>query len=159
MIQKPPHIVAKGDLPPNIQTLVQDINRAMLQLTQVLNSMFRNAGFDGDIVDSTFTMATSRLLGRTTASNGEIEEIQIAGTNLGLSTGSLTFTLFPEFSTVKVNRIILNENSEPTDPGEGTSYIWQSEGTGAGDDGDIMIKITAGGVTKTGTLVDFSALP
>ena len=32
-----------------------------------------------------------------------------------------------------------------------------SDGTDSGDDGDIMIKITAGGVTKTVTLVDFSA--
>lgn len=40
---------------------------------------------------------------------------------------------------------------------EGQSMIWQSDGTGSGDDGDIMIKITAGGTTKTITLVDFSA--
>jgi hypothetical protein len=32
-----------------------------------------------------------------------------------------------------------------------------SNGHGTGDDGDIMIKITSGGVTKTVTLVDFSA--
>lgn len=48
--------------------------------------------------------------------------------------------------------------TDPSDPAEGNSVIWQSDGTGAGDDGDIMIKITAGGVTKTATLVDFSAV-
>ena len=31
------------------------------------------------------------------------------------------------------------------------------DGTGAGDDGDIMMKITAGAVTKIVTLADFSA--
>lgn len=49
-------------------------------------------------------------------------------------------------------------SSDPTDPDEGAHVIWQSDGTGSGDDGDIMIKITAGGVTKTATLVDFSVL-
>ena len=56
------------------------------------------------------------------------------------------------------NKIKLEErSSDPADPAEGNSVIWQSDGTGSGDDGDIMIKITAGGTTKTITLVDFSA--
>lgn len=52
------------------------------------------------------------------------------------------------------------QDSDPSDPDEGESVIWQSDGASAnsGDDGDIMIKITAGGVTKTGTLIDFSGL-
>lgn len=49
--------------------------------------------------------------------------------------------------------------ADPADPPEGQSVMWQSDGTGAGDDGDIMMKITAGAVTKTTTLVDFSAIP
>ena len=49
-------------------------------------------------------------------------------------------------------------SADPADPAEGKSVQWQSDGTGSGDDGDIMMKITAGGVTKTATLVDFSAL-
>ena len=47
---------------------------------------------------------------------------------------------------------------DPPDPGEGSATIWMSDGTGSGDDGDIMIKITAGGTTKTGTLIDFSGI-
>jgi hypothetical protein len=55
--------------------------------------------------------------------------------------------------------IVLTEKSaDPSDPAEGKTSIWQSDGTGAGDDGDIMLKITAGGATKTVTLVDFSAV-
>jgi len=46
---------------------------------------------------------------------------------------------------------------DPDNPEEGSSVIWMSNGNGSGDDGDIMIKITAGGSTKTVTLVDFSA--
>jgi len=48
-------------------------------------------------------------------------------------------------------------SSDPSDPDEGASVTWQSDGTGSGDDGDIMMKITAGGTTKTITLIDFSA--
>lgn len=50
-------------------------------------------------------------------------------------------------------------SADPADPPEGTYTQWMSDGTGSGDDGDIMVKITAGGVTKTATLIDFSALP
>lgn len=54
--------------------------------------------------------------------------------------------------------LILKERSyDPDNPAEGSSVIWMSNGYDSGDDGDIMIKITAGGVTKTVTLVDFSA--
>lgn len=49
-------------------------------------------------------------------------------------------------------------SSDPANPDEGWVVIWMSNGTGSGDDGDILCKITAGGVTKTGTLIDFSAL-
>lgn len=47
---------------------------------------------------------------------------------------------------------------DPADPVEGSSVTWQSDGTGSGDDGDIMMKITAGGVTKITTLIDFSII-
>ena len=54
--------------------------------------------------------------------------------------------------------ITLNEKSaDPANPAEGRTVIWMSDGTGAGDDGDVMVKITAGGTTKTVTLIDFSA--
>jgi len=46
---------------------------------------------------------------------------------------------------------------DPSNPDEGSFALWMSDGTGSGDDGDIMVKITAGGSTKTITLVDFSA--
>lgn len=49
-------------------------------------------------------------------------------------------------------------STDPADPPEGQCVIWQSDGTGSGDDGDLMIKITAGGTTSTGTIVDFSGL-
>jgi len=58
---------------------------------------------------------------------------------------------------IQFNSLKLMELSEdPADPIEGQSVLWQSDGAGSGDDGDIMVKITAGGVTKTITLIDFS---
>lgn len=53
---------------------------------------------------------------------------------------------------------LVEKSADPSDPAEGQSVMWQSDGTGTGDDGDILIKITAGGLTKTATLVDFSTI-
>jgi len=46
---------------------------------------------------------------------------------------------------------------EPADPSDGDSVFWHSNGTGAGDAGDFMMKTNIGGTVKTITLVDFSA--
>lgn len=51
------------------------------------------------------------------------------------------------------------QSADPSDPPTDSYVIWQSDGTGTGDDGDILIKITdSNGTTETGTLVDFSTL-
>jgi hypothetical protein len=51
-------------------------------------------------------------------------------------------------------------SSDPAAPPNNSHIMWQSDGSGSGDDGDIMIKITNSlGTTKTATLIDFSALP
>lgn len=49
-------------------------------------------------------------------------------------------------------------SADPANPSEGKMVIWMSDGTGTGDDGDVLVKITVGGVTKTTTLIDFSAI-
>lgn len=73
----------------------------------------------------------------------------------------------------RLNRVLPKDGSEqasalpvvalvadPSNPTPGGAVIWLSDGTGAGDDGDLMVKITdTGGTTKTGTIVDYSALP
>ena len=71
--------------------------------------------------------------------------------------GALADTALQEDTDISVNSITQNElSADPADPAGGSSVTWQSDGTGSGDDGDIMMKITAGGVTKTVTLIDFS---
>lgn len=56
------------------------------------------------------------------------------------------------------NRIrLLERNSDPAKPAEGNMVVWLSDGTGLGDDGDVMIGSTAGGVTNYAILFDHSA--
>ena len=47
---------------------------------------------------------------------------------------------------------------DPDNPPEGMAVLWMSDGTGSGDDGDIMMKVTAGASTGTATIVDKSSL-
>lgn len=93
---------------------------------------------------------------------------QKADANNSIALGANTFTTknnqvvlgnTSNTETILRGAVIRNElSADPDDPAEGTYVTWMSDGTGSGDDGDIMIKITAGGVTKTATLVDFSAV-
>ncbi len=76
-----------------------------------------------------------------------------AGGNVGIGTDS------PD-TKLEVNGAITQSelSADPSDPAEGKNVIWQSDGTGSGDDGDIMMKITAGAVTKITTLINFSEI-
>jgi hypothetical protein len=80
------------------------------------------------------------------------------GTNVtlkGLNVGIKDAT--PDYTLDVGGEICIKElSTDPADPPEGEAVLWMSDGTGAGDDGDILIKITAGGSTKTVTLVDFT---
>ncbi len=51
---------------------------------------------------------------------------------------------------------LLEKSSDPVQPAEGESIVWLSDGFEKGDDGDVMIASTAGGVTNYGTLFDHS---
>jgi len=55
--------------------------------------------------------------------------------------------------------LMVERSANPPAPAEGTAIIWMSDGTGAmlGDDGDVLIASTAGGVTKYAVLFDHSA--
>lgn len=106
-----------------------------------------NAGTDGDVnfnlsgaTDGDFSVNSSDLF--VDSSIGIV----------GIGTASPTTTL-------DVNGPITfhEQSSDPNNPAEGSAVIWMSNGVGSGDDGDIMVKITAGATTKTITLIDFSA--
>ena len=53
--------------------------------------------------------------------------------------------------------ILAERSSDPDEPAEGKMIIWMSDGTEYGDDGDLIIAATAGGVARVGILWDFSA--
>jgi hypothetical protein len=53
--------------------------------------------------------------------------------------------------------LFVERSSDPTEPSEGEAVIWMSDGTGKGDDGDVMIASQAGGTTNYDTLFDHSA--
>jgi hypothetical protein len=56
------------------------------------------------------------------------------------------------------DRLRLAERSaDPAQPAEGNFVLWLSDGTGLGDDGDVMIASTAGGFTNYSILFDRSA--
>lgn len=84
----------------------------------------------------------------------------ITGTGTTVSTGGLGVGVTSPDTRLDVDGAITQRelSADPSDPDEGSSVCWQSDGTGTGDDGDIVCKITAGGTTKTTTLIDFSAL-
>lgn len=53
---------------------------------------------------------------------------------------------------------LLERTAQPDDPADGTCVIWLSNGTGEGDDGDLMCIINVSGVTAAATLIDYSGL-
>lgn len=53
--------------------------------------------------------------------------------------------------------ILAERSSDPSKPAEGYMILWMSDGTGYGDDGDLIIAARAGGVVRVGILWDFSA--
>jgi len=67
-----------------------------------------------------------------------------------------TFNIFK--NGFAVGTVSQELTADPPDPDEGHWVSWMGDGTGTGDDGDILVKITAGGSTKTTTLLDFSSL-
>lgn len=51
---------------------------------------------------------------------------------------------------------LLKQSADPSDPAVGQSVVWMSDGTGAGDPGDIMVKVNSASTVNTFTLVDFA---
>lgn len=113
------------------------------------------ANLEHDSLGSSQVHEPKHITSAGTGDSGKV--ITPSGTTAG--TSELRTLLLSEISTSEGwDALELNErNTDPSDPAEGKAVLWMSDGTGAGDDGDIMLKITAGSVTKTVTLVDFSA--
>jgi hypothetical protein len=99
--------------------------------------------------------------------NVKLDDLGAADDNTDLNASSSAHGLMPKLSNNAYDRMsgtgtwasimqLKERSSDPGDPAEGENVIWQSDGTGTGDDGDIIMKVTAGAVTKTTTILDFS---
>jgi hypothetical protein len=85
------------------------------------------------------------------------------------NTDTATPLVYGEFDNnfIKINNHIkmLERSSDPAEPAEGECVIWMSDGSGKGDDGDVLIASKAGGTTKirstdrAGTVQADSSLP
>ena len=96
--------------------------------TQVRSDI--SAATSGAITASGLTMSTARLLGRTTASTGAIEEISLAnGTNCAATLSSTTLTIAisstPTFTDCTVTGRLNLPTSQPASPVNGSCY-WDS---------------------------------
>lgn len=49
-------------------------------------------------------------------------------------------------------------STEPANPPNNHYVVWLSDGKGVGEPGDVMIKVSAGGITKTSVLLDFDTV-
>lgn len=116
-----------------------------------------------EIINSTAAKAVLKIRAATSQSANIIDINSSSGSGDLLvmdSSGKVGIGVSSPDTVLDINGAITSRelSADPSDPDEGAHVIWQSDGTGSGDDGDIMMKITAGGVTKTVTIVDFSTL-
>ena len=115
-------------------------------------------GFPAALADLT-TAEVEQLqnIGATTISAAQW--VFVGAANQAVKTTDSPTFVNPVATQISVDRLkLLERSTDPDAPGEGEAIIWMSDGTGAikGDDGDVMIASTAGGVTKYATLFDHS---
>jgi hypothetical protein len=126
------------------------------------NQVVRTDDGDGTVTLATpqdiHTGASPTFAGMTITN--AITEFSTDGTMAGNSDSAVptekavvTYVAASEFGPLNLTEL----SADPDKPAEGKAKIWMSDGTGTGDDGDVIIAATAGGVTKREILWDFSA--
>ena len=104
-------------------------------------------------VNTTLTADTLTLTGLV------ITDDLIIDNDLNLTGGSdIAVTGAVSVDYVDRTQHTLTQAAEPGDPADNNAVLWVSNGTGAGDAGDFMCKITEGGGTSAFTISDYSAL-
>lgn len=112
---------------------------------------------DGDVNERMYSLSgnTSQLEINARQDDGAfVRKILVLKHNGNVGVGAQT----PNYP-LQVNGGIsgLEKSADPAEPAEGEYVIWMSDGTGKGDDGDVLIASKAGGTTKYTTLFDHSA--
>jgi len=85
-------------------------------------------------------------------SGGQTNNLVLHAGKVGVMTNSPSYDF-----TINSVLCLLERSSDPGEPGEGECIIWMSDGSGKGDDGDVLIGSKAGGASKWATLFDRSA--
>jgi len=151
-------ITATGDI-----TTSGDVDAANITASGTI-SADGDISTDGSVTATGDVTASGDVSGFTLTASGSIVsqgDITASGDIYGdnvTATGNVTVD--GDISTdgaVEAAYVSLNEQSaDPALAGAGKSAIWQSDGTGAGDDGDIMAKIyDSAGNSITRTLIDY----
>lgn len=70
--------------------------------------------------------------------------------------GNLTISGDIRAETISETTIAIEQIATPSDPADDSAHLWNDDGAGAHDVGDIMVALTFGEVTKTKKLVDFA---
>ena len=104
---------------------------------------------DGLAVDGDITLSSLASLGLFRAYHDSTSGIVTIGGNLTVS-GNV------RAETISETEIELEQIATPGDPDDNNAHLWNDDGAGAHDVGDIMVALTFGEVTKTTKLVDFA---
>jgi hypothetical protein len=102
--------------------------------------------------------SNNTLLGHQAASTQTEGSSNIAigqGVQLDSLTGSDQINIGTRYFHDRIR--LLERATDPDKPAEGNVVLWMSNGAGLGDDGDVLIGSTAGGVTNYAILFDHSA--
>ena len=126
--------------------------------------VINNVDTDGSIAGETWTSGTILYLDPDTAGGltsvmPDSTEIVRVGSVLDPGNNGSFLVRIHNFTNIQMRTLPLTgiaRSVDPADPVDGSFIIWMSDGTGSGDNGDILFKITAGGSTVTGTLIDKS---
>jgi len=152
------------DVDPNDQWLTINVGELNLDFARLdVNDV--NIANDLTVAGDTYLVDVN-ITGTLDVNDVNVTSLTIAG----FDTGSVLFTdvnglVTQDNTNLKYTEQILyvpglaikEMSSDPTKPSEGYGIIWLSDGTGFGDDGDVCIATTAGGVTRRAILFNMSA--
>ncbi len=108
----------------------------------------------GDVSGFTLTASGSVVSQGDITASGDIYGDNVTATGNVTVDGDISTDGAIDSSYVSLNE----QSSDPSLAGAGKTAIWQSDGTGAGDDGDIMAKVyDSAGNSVTRTLIDYDS--